>query len=297
MGWTAAKLLRQRPADTVTILFLAFLTTITIFFYQAVPKALILVFLYLSLIAVQLFLIRIEEKGKLIGVIYDLVFPTICVLIIFDSLEWVVHYVNPRDIDPLLIRIDYLIFGNHPTIMLERFLNPVLTDIFQIAYSSYYFIPVSYGAALLLNNQRKEFDLSLFIILFCFYLSYLGYILFPALGPRFYLADFQTTELQGFLVAEPLMNLLNKLEGVKRDAFPSGHTAITLTVLYLAFRFRRKLFWIYLPVVTALIFSAVYCRYHYVIDIFAGVGLTIVTIVIGEWYYRWWERWRETEYL
>jgi membrane-associated phospholipid phosphatase len=289
MRWTAAKLLRQRPADTATILFLAFLTTITLFFYQAVPKAPTLITFYLFLIIVQLFLIRIKDKGKLIGFIYDLVFPTLCVLIIFDSLELVVHYVNPRDIDPLLIRIDYLIFGNHPTIMLERFLNPVVTDILQIAYSSYYFIPVSYGAALLLNNQRKEFDISLFLILFCFYLSYLGYILFPALGPRFYLADFQTTELQGFVVAEPLMNLLNKLEGIKRDAFPSGHTAITLTVLYLSFNFRRKLFWIYLPVVTALIFAAVYCRYHYVIDIMAGIVLTILTIVSGQWYYRWWE--------
>jgi membrane-associated phospholipid phosphatase len=297
MGWTAAEILRQRPADTATIIFLAFLATITIFFYQAVPKAPILITLYGSLIIIQFFLIRIKDKGKATRVVYDLVFPTICVLIIFDSLEGVVHYVNPQDIDPFLIRIDYLIFGNHPTIMLEKYMNPVVTDILQLAYSTYYFIPVSYGAVLLLHNQRKEFDISLFLILFCFYLSYLGYLLFPALGPRFYLADLQTTELQGVIVAEPLMNLLNRLEGIKRDAFPSGHTAITLTVLYLSFNFRRKLFWIYLPIVAALIFSAVYCRYHYVVDIFTGVGLTIVTIVIGEWYYRWWERRQGTKYL
>jgi len=296
MERTAAKLLRQRPADTVTIIFLVFLATLTLFFYRAVPKALILTVLYLSLIAVQIFLLHIKDKGKFAGVFYDLIFPTICVLVIFDSLEWVVHYVNPQDIDPLLIRIDSLMFGNHPTIMLERYMNPVFTDILQIAYSTYYFIPVSYGAVLLLNNQREEFNISLFLILFCFYLSYLGYILFPALGPRFYLSHLQTTELQGFLVAEPLMNLLNRLEGIKRDAFPSGHTAITLTVLYLSFNYRRKLFWIYLPAVTALIFAAVYCRYHYVIDIMAGVVLTILTIISGQWYYRLWERWQKNIY-
>ena len=297
MGWATRKLLQQRPADTVTITFLAFLAVLTVFFYRSVPNAPILVTLYLSLILIQIILIRTKHKGKTIGVVYDLVFPTLCVLVVFDSLEWVVHYVNPRDIDPLLIRIDYLMFGSHPTVMLEKFMTPILTDFLQLAYSAYYFIPVSYGAILLLNRQQEEFNISLFLILLCFYLSYLGYILFPALGPRFYLDHLQTRELQGFLVAEPLMNLLNRLEGIKRDAFPSGHTAITLTVLYLSFKFRRMLFWIYLPIVAALIFSAVYCRYHYVIDIIAGVGLTIFTIVTGEGYYRRWKGRHGVQYL
>ncbi|MDQ7786117.1 MAG: phosphatase PAP2 family protein [Thermodesulfovibrionales bacterium] len=297
MGWITQKLLQQRPADTVTITFLAFLAALTVFFYQSVPKAPVLVTLYLSLILIQMILIRFNHKGKSLCLVYDLVFPTLCVLVIFDSLEWLVHYVNPRDIDPLLIWIDYLIFGGHPTVILENFMTPILTDFLQLAYSTYYFIPVSYGVILLLNRQHEEFNISLFLILLCFYLSYLGYILFPALGPRFYLDYLQTTELRGYLVAEPLMNLLNRLEGIKRDAFPSGHTAITLIVLYLSYKFKRVLFWIYLPIVAALIFSAVYCRYHYVIDIIAGVGLTMVTIVIGEWYYRWWEGKRGVKYL
>ncbi|MFZ5905894.1 MAG: phosphatase PAP2 family protein [Nitrospirota bacterium] len=290
MRGVVRKLLLQRPADTVTIVFLVFLAALTVFFYQAIQEAPLLILLYLSLILVQLVLIRNKYRGKAIGFVYDLVFPTVCVLLVFDSLEGIVHFVNPRDIDPLLIRIDYMVFGNHPTVMLENYMTPLLTDLLQIAYSSYYFIPISFGAILLARNQRKEFDISLFLILFCFYLSYLGYILFPALGPRFYLDQLQTTELQGLLVAEPLMNLLNRLEGIKRDAFPSGHTAITLAVLYLSHKFVRALFWIYLPIVTALIFSAVYCRYHYVIDIIAGIWLMAVTIIIGQWYYRWRER-------
>jgi membrane-associated phospholipid phosphatase len=222
------------------------------------------------------------------GLFYDLIFPILCVLVIFDSLEWLVHYVNPEDIDPILIRLDYLIFNNHPTIILERIMSPLLTDILQIAYSTYYFIPISFGGVLLLNNQREEFNRTLFLILFCFYLSYLGYILMPALGPRFTISHLQTTELQGLFIAEPLQKLLNKLEGIKRDAFPSGHTAVAVTVLYLAYRFKKRFFWILLPIVAALIFSTVYCRYHYVVDIIAGFGLTLLTIFLGEWYYEWW---------
>jgi membrane-associated phospholipid phosphatase len=35
-----------------------------------------------------------------------------------------------------------------------------------------------------------------------------------------------------------------------------------------------------------LIFATVYCRYHYVVDVIGGVFLTIVTIIIGELYYK-----------
>jgi membrane-associated phospholipid phosphatase len=281
---------RQRPADTLTILFLVFLLVLTGTYYDYLPKGLFLIVLYSILIMIQTVLARYRGNGRMLTISHDLIFPVICVLLIFDSLEWVVHYINPRDIDPLLIRIDYLIFGNHPTIMLERITHPLLTDFFQVAYSTYYFIPISYGITLLLQKKEEALDRSLFLILLCFYLSYLGYILFPAIGPRFTIDHLQTIELNGFLIAEPIQQLLNRLEGIKRDAFPSGHTAVTVIVLYCAYRFERRFFWFCLPVVAALIFSTVYCRYHYVIDIIAGLILTILSVIMGEWYYSWWLR-------
>ncbi len=290
MGRLIKTIFQQRPADTATIAFLIFLAVLTVMFYKTLPKATFLITIYSILIITQIFLIRFKNNGRFFRIFYDLIFPIICVLVIFDSLEWLVHYINPEDIDPVLIRFDYLIFRNHPTVILERIMNPFLTDILQIAYSTYYFIPISFGVVLWLNNEREAFNKTLFMILFCFYLSYLGYILFPALGPRFTLNHLQTTELQGFLIAEPIQNLLNRLEGIKRDAFPSGHTAITVIVLYLAYTYKRGFFWICLPMVTSLIFSTVYCRYHYVVDIIAGLGLTLLTIFLGEWYYAWWKK-------
>jgi membrane-associated phospholipid phosphatase len=288
MGMIIRTILKQRPADTVTIAFLSFLIALTGTFYPGVPKAPFLIALYASLIVSQIILAKFRDSGRFVQFFYDLVFPTICILLIFDSLEWVVHYVNPADIDPTLIRLDYMIFGGHPTVMLEKIMNPYLTDMLELAYSTYYFIPLSFGMLLLLKNRRAEFNKSIFMILFCFYLSYLGYILFPALGPRFYLKNLQTTELHGAFFAEPMMDLLNRLEGIKRDAFPSGHTGVTLIVLYLAYQYNRKFFWIALPVVSALIFATVYCRYHYVVDVIAGFALTLITIILGEWYYRRW---------
>ncbi|NWF98592.1 MAG: phosphatase PAP2 family protein [Nitrospirae bacterium] len=283
-------LIRNRPADIISILFVSFLLFITLFFYSVLPKPKYLISLYTILLIIQFILIKIRKNNRILNFIYNLGFPSVCILLVFDSLEWIVHYVNPKDIDPLLIKLDYLLFGNHPTVMLERFMNPLLTDILQVAYSTYYFIPIGLGIILLMKKNEENFNKSLFLILLCFYLSYLGYILFPALGPRFYLKELQTVELQGYLIAEPLINLLNRLEGIKRDAFPSGHTGITILVLYLSWKYSRRFFWIALPVVSALIFATVYCRYHYVVDVIAGFILFIITIVIGEWYYKWWSK-------
>ncbi len=284
------KLFNLRPADTVTAVFVSILLLLTIAFNSAIPKRLLLISIYTALLITQFIIIRFRDRNRFMRITYDLVFPIMCVVILFDSLEWVVHYVNPKDIDPLLVRLDYMIFGNHPTVMLEAIMNPFLTDILQTAYSTYYFLLVVFGITLLKDNQRKEFDRSLFLILFCFYLSYLGYIIWPALGPRFELAHLQTQRLEGFFIAEPMQNLLNKLEGIKRDAFPSGHTGVALTVLYLAYRYKKTLFRIYLPVVILLLFSTVYCRYHYVVDVIAGVILAAAAIFFGDIYYKWQEK-------
>lgn len=281
-------ILGLRPADTVTIFFLLFLSVLTVIFFKDIPKAFSLLNTYVVLLVSQMIIIKFKDKGNVIGFFHDLIFPTTCILIVFDSLGGLVHYINPKDIDPALIKLDYLIFNGHPTVMLEKIMSPFLTDMLQLAYTTYYFIPISFAAVLLINNQRDEFNRTLFLVLFCFYLSYLGYILMPAVGPRFTIDHLQNAELRGLFIAEPIQTILNKLEGIKRDAFPSAHTAIPLVVLYLAYRFKRSLFWIFLPVVSALIFSTVYCRYHYVVDIFAGFGLALLTIFLGEKYYGWW---------
>ncbi len=285
---TGSRQHRFRPADLLNLSFLALLSLIVAGFHSRVEHALSLLSLYGLLVAAQLLLIRIRDRNRFSRFMHDIGFPTISILTIFDSLELIVHAVNPRDTDWLLIRIDYLLFGGHPTVMIEPFTHPLLTDLLQVAYSTYYFLPVILGISLLRSPDRAAFERSLFLIMFCFYLSYVGYLLVPAIGPRYTMHHLQTGELEGFILAQPLQELLNRLEGIKRDAFPSGHTGIALTVLLLAFRYRRRLFLAFAPVVAALIAATVYCRYHYVVDVIAGIGLTAITLLAGDRFYDYW---------
>lgn len=289
-------LFRLSPAVLMTVSFLIMLLVLTFAFYTKLPYANTLILTYTGLLVIQAILLKghnyipAVKKSGVAEYIRNLIFPVICVFVTFDSLEWLVHYINPRDIDPLLIRLDYLIFNNnHPTVMLEALHTPILTDMLQLSYTTYYFLPIFLGIALKLRKRDGEFDRSLFLILFCFYLSFIGYILFPALGPRYTINHLQAFDLKGFFAAEAIQELLNRLEGIKRDAFPSGHTAITLVVSILAYRYHKGYFYITLPVVAMLIFATVYCRYHYVVDVIGGILLAWATFFIGERLYEYWE--------
>ncbi len=276
----------MRPADILTISFSLLLLIITVIFRDSIQFSGYLMMIYGSIIFFQVTLSRIGNMNRFLSLTRDIIFPVVGVLIIFDSLGLIVHSINPQDIDYLLIRADYLIFGGYPTVYLERFIYPPLTDVLQLAYSTYYFLPVTLGVALKVRGKEADFEKTLFILLLCFYLSYVGYMLFPAVGPRYAMEHLQSVEVGGFLVAKPIQDMLNLLEGVKRDAFPSGHTGIALTVLYLSHRYDSRIFRLLLVPVILLIFATVYCRYHYVIDVIGGVLLFFVTIGAGELYYK-----------
>ena len=281
-----------KPAEILTLTFILFLILISSLFYKAIPKARTLILLYPSLFLVQLILARSSElskRSRTMDMIRSVFFPVAVVLIIFDSLELIIHSINPEDIDPILIRLDYLIFRGYPTVMLESVQHPLLTDLLQVAYSTYYFLPVSFGLILKLQGREEAFDRSVFLILLCFYLSYVGYILFPALGPRHVMHHLQSKEIEGLFLAEPIQRTLNTLEGIKRDAFPSGHTAVALVVSVLAHRFSRGYFFVTAPIIALLVFSTVYCRYHYAVDVLGGMFLMFITFFIGDHYYDYWQ--------
>ena len=115
-----------------------------------------------------------------------------------------------------------------------------------------------------------------------FLLSYIGYLLVPAIGPALHSAISRQGTCRFPQFIKTIQDALNTLEKNKTDAFPSGHTAVSLVCLYYAWKEREKmLFAVLIPVVTGLLISTVYLRYHYVIDVVAGIALTGVTIALA----------------
>jgi membrane-associated phospholipid phosphatase len=209
-------------------------------------------------------------------------YPVVLMGLTYKELTYLIPRIHPRDFDSALAAIDYRVLGVNPTVWLERFTWPPLTEVLQLTYSTYYFLPIILGAVLWKKDELEKFHFFVFIVVLGFYLSYLGYIAVPAIGPRFLssIVEAQTKPLAGVLLFKAIRQTLDSAEGITRDCFPSGHTELTLLVLYYARKFHRRTFWWLLPFGVGIILSTVYLRYHYVVDVIAGVLLAVAIVAI-----------------
>lgn len=193
-----------------------------------------------------------------------------------------VPLVNPHDIDAYLMKIDYALFlGNHPTVLLESILNPYFTEFLQIIYASFYFFPFLLCLLLYRNKRKADFHIVASTILLGFYISYIGYYLFPAIGPRFTMVHLQTLPLEGVYLYNFFHHAILFLGGVTRDCFPSGHTLVSILTFMLTVKYFKKFSIVAGIWMVFLVMSTVYLRYHYVIDLIAGFILCLAVYKYG----------------
>ncbi len=115
----------------------------------------------------------------------------------------------------------------------------------------------------------------------------------PAIGPRFTLYEFSelNAHIPGVFITDFLRDFINSGGGipadslnpamdVNRDCMPSGHTMMTLLNIILAFRFRSKLRYAFLIIGSGLIISTLYLRYHYGVDVIAGIGCALISLYL-----------------
>jgi len=225
------------------------------------------------------------------------------ILIFFKELYYMVDPIRGVIYDDVLIKIDRMIFKTDPTRELYKIANPFLTELLQIVYGTFFFLPIILGLDLTFTGKLKELDYSAFIIVYGFILSYIGYILIPAIGPRFTLHNFELNdiELPGLCLTNFLREVVNSGESipsgtlnpaaiVQRDAFPSGHTQMTLLVMILSVKYKSRMRHFFILDGILLIFATVYLRYHYVVDLIGGFMFMLFTLWSGKYIYNWWNK-------
>ncbi len=268
----------KKQISLVDLVNIVFWLIIFIFFIISIPytkyllkESILLAGLFIFIIIV-IFLRKKNYKNIIVRLLV-LFYPAIFLVLIFESLHMVMPYIMGKVQDKLLADIDFFIFGFHPTIAIERFVTPVLTEIMYYLYAFYFIMPFFIFYYLFSKNKMQEFDKTIVFYLFTYYGSYLLYFIVPALGPRFYepIYSLQTINPEGLWLTDTIRVVINKLEHNKYDAFPSLHAAITLTTLISVWRYRKKWLYFFVPIAIGIFISLIYCRYHYVIDIISGV--------------------------
>jgi len=294
-------------------MFLIIVSIISLIFVDKLPeKVLIPIVNIFLIILITYFVSHYEKKSdedkrkRSITRFLRFWYPAFMILFCFKEIYVIMISMHNVLYDEYLVAIDKWIFGGNPTEYLSQFLNPYAVELFQIIYGLFYLMPVIYAMELYLWHRYEELKYAIFVVFLGFYLSFICYLLVPAIGPRFTIHNFLNLprELPGVFFAEKIRALIDFGESIpanvsnpelyaQRDAFPSGHTIIIILITYLSHKIKSKSFYFYLPFSLLLIFSTVYLRYHYVIDLIAAIPIVLITIYTANKIYANKIQWKE----
>jgi membrane-associated phospholipid phosphatase len=214
-------------------------------------------------------------------------FPFLAILLMYYSL-WgdATHLLVPLDRDRELIVLDQRLFGFQASVAIQRFVTPPRTAWMEFSYFYHILHIPLVGCFVYLCRPRPRFREMMSGLMVVTFLGLLGYILVPAIGPLYTLRDLYTVPLR-----QPISLFNQQLEfmdlaRIHRDVFPSLHVAISFVVWLYALRNSRTLFWVLSPLVLSLWVSTIYLRYHYLVDVAAGLLLAPASFLLANWLFR-----------
>ena len=233
---------------------------------------------------------RVADNARLKGETFSVKFwhfwrhwyPHLFFLFCFEELGKLVHLVTPGWQDAKLIAADYWLTGVQPTVWLEQFATPARNDFMQFAYLTYFTYLLVLGGVLYYRRDWRGYWSVMTYSAAGYAIGYGIAIFFPIESPWFSMAGAWHGQLQGGPFTATI-NFIEHFGRVRGAAFPSEHVAGSVAALWGAWRHRRWLFWVMAPLVACMCVSTVWGRYHYVVDVFAGMLTGTLGYVIGSW--------------
>ena len=172
-------------------------------------------------------------------------------------------------IDEFLSNLDQNIFKFQPSIEFSKHFNSLFfSELFYFGYFCYYLLPLVVLGILykFLPQKIEEFG---FILITSFLLYYFIFIIIPAEGPQFYFT-FPDNHIEAQGIFGNAIKLIQKNGEAPTAAFPSSHVGISWIVIFWLYQNFRKSVKYFLPFVILLMFSTVYIKAHYFVDVVAG---------------------------
>lgn len=206
--------------------------------------------------------------------------------------------VRPDQLDEELYQLDLAVFGVEPALWLERLNQRPIIEYFSFFYFSYFFICATFLIAVVLLSKAGRHTAELAVgtlIVFC--VGQLGYMTVPAVGPVHYLAaHFQGPIYGGFFWGCVLRAV--EAASAMKDVFPSLHTAVPTWFTFFSYlQARTDPRWRWPARVVGffaanIIVSTMVLRWHYAVDVIAGLALAAAAGVLTPRIVIWEERLR-----
>jgi membrane-associated phospholipid phosphatase len=227
-------------------------------------------------------------------------YPILMYAVFYRECEALNLMIVDRYLDRSFIALEERLFGLQPSVrFMEAFPSLAVSEFFYAAYFSYYIMIVGVGIALYFQDRQRFFHF-IAVVSFVFYVCFTIYIFLPVIGPPVFYVPIAGFPGQEELPFYPLrfppavrsgiffhiMQLIYRYFEGHGAAFPSSHVAVAICTLYFTWRYLPRRRVLHLSAVVALCFSTVYCRYHYAVDVLAGVLTAAIVIPLGESLYR-----------
>jgi membrane-associated phospholipid phosphatase len=172
--------------------------------------------------------------------------------------------------DDNLLAIDRLLFGETPAVAWIPWNHPVLTEFMSLCYFLFYpAIAIAFAAGILRKHPKGVRFFDGFITIQG--IGFLSYTILPAAGPHLAYPDLFPVAAEVGWISEMNALAVSGSNGV--DVFPSLHTAVTVFLMGTLWRISRRWFWTLLVPAIGLCLATLYLRYHYAVDVIAGIGL------------------------
>lgn len=214
------------------------------------------------------------------------------VFLSYFQLRLILPAVSPHSVDADILAFDLRVFGFEPSVAWDQFVTPHTTEWFAFFYFGYFFLVAAHVLPIMFVGKdllrTAHFALGIFMV-FC--TGHLLYMVVPGWGPYHHLAGQFAHPLEGGLFWR-LVKATVDAGGAQKDIFPSLHTATpTYFAIYsyihrraLPFRFTWPLMAF---VATQIIIATMFLRWHYLIDIFAGLTLATTAALVSYRIVRW----------
>lgn len=234
-------------------------------------------------IAAILLLARLRDASRAWRFAHDW-YPLLLFILAFEEVAPLSLMLRGTWQDAHLIALESRFFAVPPSVWLNEFASPWLTELFEIGYFGFYGMFVAVAAVLYarahrqgeseaarreaMDTFRRLFDAAVLAYVVC----YVIYIAFPTESPAHTLHPQHNLEMGGGPFHWAVL-MIQRHGGVHGNAFPSGHIMLSTVATIFAFRYARQLAPWFAVLLALMCVGAVYDRYHYVSDVVAGAAL------------------------
>ncbi|MBN2406813.1 MAG: phosphatase PAP2 family protein [Elusimicrobia bacterium] len=288
--------------DLLFACYMSILSLLILFFHEGVRGWGVYLLIHGVLILSILYVVPFFEKsGRRLLVFIRWWYPVLLFTFNYKEINAFTHIIVSEWRDASILAFEKSLLGFHPSLLLDGLARPLITELMKFDYFTYYLM-VPVGAAFLyVSGNRKAYIRYLSTVCLAFYISYIGFILYPVRGPRFHLYDryrkdyrVNIKEFYGNMVEEDvagkdtmalrgyaftgMQDFIMRYGSLHGGCMPSSHIAVAFVCMMVLWIYRRKLFFYYLPLVTILCVAVVYNRYHYVTDVIAGLVVGVVSL-------------------